>query len=320
MKEIKITDIENIKIGNAEDKKGGSGCTAVICENGAPCGVDIRGGGPASRETQLLNPLAAADKIYAVLLSGGSAFGLDCAGGVMQYLEEKNIGFDTGIAKVPLVCASCIFDLVVGDKNFRPDKKMGYEVAKNAYEKENYKDGCFGVGTGATVGKLFGTEFMMKSGVGSYAVKVGELEVGAIACVNALGDIYDKNGKIIAGLLDTDKKTFAVTTYKMYESIAPKENLFTGNTTISVVITNAKFDKTKMNKIAQMAHNAYARTIKPVNTTADGDSVYAMSVGDVSADINVVGTLAADVLETAVRRAVMSANSDYGLKSFKDIM
>lgn len=319
MKEIKITDIENIKIGNAQNIEKGSGCTVIVCEKGASCGVEISGGGPASRETFLLNPMAAAEKINAVLLSGGSAFGLDAAGGVMQYLEENDIGFDTGITKVPLVCASSIFDLVVGDMRFRPDKEMGYEAAKNALEKSNYTDGNFGAGTGATVGKFLGTQYMMKSGIGSYAVSLGDLKVGAVVCVNALGDVFE-NGKIIAGMLSCDKKSFADTAKTMYESNEVRENLFTSNTTIACVITNAAFDKSKMNKIAKMAHNAYALSIKPVNTTADGDSVYAMSAGDVNADINVVGMLAADVLEKAIVCAVKSAKSAYGLIAYNDMI
>lgn len=319
MKEINICDIENIKIGNAQNTEAATGCTVIICENGAPCGVDIRGGGPASRETQLLNPTAAAEKIHAVLLSGGSAFGLDSAGGVMQYLEEKNIGFDTGIAKVPLVCTSCIFDLGIGSKDIRPDKKMGYECAKNAYENNNYQNGNFGAGCGATLGKMLGADYMMKSGIGSHAVQIGELKIGAIVCVNALGDVLDEKGNIIAGLLNNDKTGFADTFKVMQKMIEPKDNLIVQNTTIGVVFTNAGFDKTKMNKIAAMAHNAYARRINPVNTTADGDSVYAMSVGSVQADINAVGAFSAYVLEKAIENAVKSAKPCFNLKSYREM-
>ena len=211
MKEIKIQELENIKIGSAENKDAATGCTVILCEQGMAAGLDVRGGGPASRETELLKPTAAAESIHAVLLSGGSAFGLDAAGGVMEYLEERNIGFDVGITKVPLVCESCLFDLMVGDHWVRPDKAMGYAACENA-EKGNYRDGNFGAGTGATVGKLYGPEFCMKSGIGSYAVQIGELQVGAIVAVNALGDIYDwKNGKKVAGLLAKDKKSFLCT-------------------------------------------------------------------------------------------------------------
>ena len=310
MKEINILDIENVKIGNAEDKVGKTGITVILCEGGAPAGVDVRGGGPASRETELLNPLAAADKIHAVVLSGGSAFGLDAAGGVMQYLEEKNIGFDTGVTKVPLVCQSCIFDVVVGSKDARPDKKMAYTACQNA-EKGNFSCGNVGVGTGATVGKLLGPDFMMKSGVGAYAAQIGDIKVGAVVCVNALGDVFDKDsGKQIAGLLAEDKKTLLNTTDMMCKMIETPHNLFTGNTTIGAVITNAAFNKSQLCKIAAMAQNGLARVIDPVHTMADGDSVYALSTGNKTADINVVGTLAAHVMAKAINVAVISAQKD----------
>lgn len=307
LKEIKITDIENVKIGNAEDIEKKTGVTVILCEKGAACGLDIRGGGPASRESGLLNPLAAAEKIHAVVLSGGSAFGLSSADGVMKYLKEKNIGFETGILPVPLVCTSCIFDLGVGDKNAFPDKDMGYSACLGA-EKGNYRDGDFGVGTGATVGKLLGAEFMMNSGVGSYAVSLGELKVGAVVAVNALGDVFDESGNIIAGLLAEDKKSFRNSEKTLYELCMLKENLFNSNTTIGAVITNADLDKTKMNKVASMAHNGMARAINPVHTSADGDSIYALSVGDVKVACDVVGTLSAYVMQRAIINAVKNAN------------
>ncbi len=320
MREISIKEIENIKIGNAEHKEAGTGCTVIICESGAPTGLDVRGGGPASRDTELLKPVSAAQSIHAVLLSGGSAFGLDAAGGVMQYLEERDVGFDVGITKVPLVCQSCLFDLGVGNFKVRPDKKMGYEACLNA-EKGNYKDGNVGAGTGATVGKLHGADDCMKSGIGSYAVQIGELKVGAIVAVNALGDIYDwKSGKKVAGLLANDKKTLLNTEDEFYKSYNVVENKFVENTTIGVVITNAKFNKTQLCKIASMTQNGYARSIRPVHTTADGDSIYAMSVGEVLADQDMVGTLSAQVMSEAILRAVMSADSAYGFISAKDLV
>ena len=320
MREISIKEIENIKIGNAEHKEAGTGCTVIICESVAPTGLDVRGGGPASRDTELLKPVSAAQSIHAVLLSGGSAFGLDAAGGVMQYLEERDVGFDVGITKVPLVCQSCLFDLGVGNFKVRPDKKMGYEACLNA-EKGNYKDGNVGAGTGATVGKLHGADDCMKSGIGSYAVQIGELKVGAIVAVNALGDIYDwKSGKKVAGLLAKDKKTLLNTEDEFYKNYQIVENKFVENTTIGVIITNAKFNKTQLCKIASMTQNAYARSIRPVHTTADWDSIYAMSVGEVLADQDMVGTLSAQVMSEAILRAVMSAESAYGFISTKDLV
>lgn len=316
MKEIAITEIENIYIGNAQDEEGATGCTVILCEKGAPAGVDVRGGGPASRETRLLDPVAAADKIHAVLLSGGSAFGLDAAGGVMEYLEERDIGVDTGVAKVPLVCTSCLFDLQLIDKKARPDKAMGYKACTRTY-----RDGNYGAGTGATVGKLKGTEYMMKSGIGSYALQIGDFKVGAIVAVNALGDIFDyKTGKQLAGLLNQKKDGLLSTEEEMYKQCTEIRDLFTGNTTIGAVITNGAFQKTQMNKIAAMAQNGFARAIRPIHTQADGDTIYALSVGDVPADINAAGTLAAQVTAEAVKKAVLSAQSAYGLPCASDML
>ncbi len=314
MKEIKITEFENLQIGNAENTEAGTGCTVLLFgPQGAPAGLDVRGGGPASRESQLLEPLAAAQVIHAVLLSGGSAFGLDAAGGVQQYLEERNIGFDVGVTKVPLVCQSCLFDLTVGDVHTRPDKAMGY-AACQAAQQGNYQDGGYGAGTGATVGKLLGAAHCMKSGIGSYAVQVGELKVGAVVAVNALGDVFDwKNGQKVAGVVADDRRTFLDFEQLLFQSYEVVENKFTGNTTIGVVLTNARFSKPALCKIAGMAHDGYARAIRPVHTTADGDSIYAVSLGDVAADQDIVGALAAQVMAEAILRAVRAAAPAYGL-------
>lgn len=316
MKEIKITAFENLRIGQAENAAAGTGCTVLLFgENGAPAGLDVRGGGPASRESELLKPMAAAQVIHAVLLSGGSAYGLDAAGGVMRYLEERDIGFDVGVAKVPLVCQSCLFDLTVADAHTRPDAAMAYLACQNA-EKGNYRDGNYGVGTGATVGKLMGMAHCMKSGIGSYAVQVGELKVGAIVAVNALGDIYDwHSGKKVAGLLADDGRTFIDSEAAALRSTDVVENKFVGNTTIGVILTNAKFAKTQLCKLAGMAHDGYARAIRPVHTTADGDSIYAVSLGEVAADQDIVGALGAQVMAEAVLRAVYAAESAYGYPS-----
>lgn len=318
MKEIDFLSIGNIKVGHAQNFDAATGCTVLICETGARCGIDVRGGGPASRESELLNPRAAADAIHAVLLSGGSAFGLDAAGGVMQYLEEHDIGFDTGVTKVPLVCQSCIFDLGVGSKDIRPDKAMGYAACVNAQSATTVPEGNIGAGTGATVGKVLGGKGMMKSGFGVYAVSVGELKVGALVSVNALGDVYevDSNRKL-AGLLNDTQTEFLSSEEMLIQSIE-KRDLFSTNTTIGAVVTNAFFNKAEMNKIAAMAQNGLARTIRPVHTTADGDSVYALSCGEVQADINVVGTLASYVMAKAINRAVTQTKAAYGLKCASD--
>lgn len=318
-KEISIKDFENLKIGNSENAEAGTGCTVFIFEKGAPAGLDVRGGGPASEESELLKPTAAAGEIHAIVLGGGSAFGLEAASGVRAYLEEKGIGFEVGVTRVPLVCQSSLFDLTVGDGFVRPDKAMGYEACKNA-ESGNYQDGNHGAGTGATVGKWKGMEFCMKSGIGSYAVELGELRIGAVVAVNALGDIYDwKNGVKVAGLLSEDRKSFLDSEEEMFKMTEVVENKFTGNTTIAVVFTNAKFDKTRLCKIAGMAHDGYARSIRPVHTTADGDSIYAVSLGQVEADQDLVGTLSARVVSEAILRAVDSADSAYGYPCAREL-
>ena len=320
MKEISIRDIKGISIGQTEDQAAGTGCTVFIAPEGMAAGLDVRGGGPASRDSQLLNPLMAAEKIYAILLGGGSAFGLGASNGVMELLEKRDIGYDVGVTKVPLVVQSDIFDLTVGDKDVRPDASMGYEAARHALDDPNYRDGNFGAGCGATVGKICGMETCMKTGIGSYALELGDLQVGAVVVLNALGDIYDhKTGKKIAGLLKEDKTGFRDTLSVMTEKTDKVDNKFTGNTTLAVVITNADLPKARLCKIAGMAHDGYARSISPVHTSADGDSIYAVSVGAVSADTDLVGILAAEVVSEAIKRAVTSADSAYGFKACKDL-
>ena len=321
LKEISIDEFysDNFMVGNAEDKQAGTGCTVFIFKQGAPVGQSVRGGGPASRESELLKPLANAGIIHSILLSGGSAFGLDAAGGVMKYLEEKNLGFDVGVTKVPLVSQSCLFDLTVADAFTRPDQTMAYNACLGA-EQLNFKEGNFGAGTGATVGKLLGMDYCMKSGIGYYGVKLGNLTVGAIVALNSLGDIFDwKTGVKIAGLLDENKKDFRSSDEELFKSYAQIDNRFVENTAISVVFTNAEFDKTKLCKIAEMAHNGYARSIRPVHTSADGDTIYAVSLGNIKADIDVVGTLASRVISEAIISAVNKAESEYGYPAAKDL-
>ena len=318
--EISINDIGSVAIGQTENAEAGTGCTVFISKDGMAAGLDVRGGGPASRESELLDPLAAASGIHAIVLSGGSAYGLGAADGVMKYLEEKNIGYDTGVARVPLVAQSDLFDLSVGDGSVRPDADMGYEAARIAMESPNYKDGNYGAGCGATVGKIAGMDTCMKTGIGSYAIKIGDLKIGAVVAVNALGDVYDwKTGKKIAGLLTEDGKGFRDTLEYMATDTSVKDNKFTGNTTLGVVITNAAFSKSQLCKIAGMTHDGFARSIRPVHTTADGDSIYAVSAGNVEADQDLVGSLSAVVMSEAIKRAVYSADSAYGFKSANDL-
>ena len=313
-REIDISEIENVKIGNAEDLEHATGCTVIICENGMPAGVDVRGGGPASRETELLNPAATTDVIHAVLLSGGSAFGLDAAGGVMEYLAEKGIGFAVGDIHVPLVCQSCIFDLAFVSGDVHPNKEMAKKACQNA-ELNCPKQGNAGAGTGATVGKFMEPDRIMNSGLGIYAVQLGDLKVGAVVAVNAMGDVYDfETGEKLAGMRTRDGKALDDSELALYETFLsdPLHSAPNTNTTIGAVITNAKFDKAKLNKIAAMGQNGLARSIRPVHTLSDGDTVYALSTGDVQADVNVVGTLASHVMACAIRNAVLNCGDFHG--------
>ena len=305
IREIAITDMPEVSIGNVQSDEAKTGVTVLLFDKkGAVVGVDISGGGPASRETPLTSPVTADNPINAIVLSGGSAYGLAAADGVMRCLEDHGIGFETGYAKVPLVCQSCIYDLGYGSATVRPDSAMGYAACEKALAGGNPSCGSVGAGTGATVGKICGMERAMKSGLGMYAVELGELRMAAVVVVNALGDIFDPStGKKIAGLLTADGTSFGDSCEELWK-MGRRENLFTGNTTIGAVFTNGKFNKAQMNKIASMTRNAYARCINPVGTMADGDSIYAASAGDVEADLNVAGTLAAHVMERAIVAAI----------------
>ena len=313
MKQIEFTDIENIEVGHAQNLDSATGCTVVLCKEGATAGVDVRGGAPGTRETDLLNPVNMVQKIHAVMLAGGSAFGLDAAAGVMQYLEEKNIGFDVGVTRVPIVCGAVLFDLTIGDFKIRPDKDMGYAACVNA-TNQAFLQGNVGAGTGATVGKILGMDRSMKSGLGTYALQTGELKVGALVAVNCLGDVVDpETGRKLAGPLGDDGRTLSDTESIMIQRYADRKNLFSGNTTIGVIVTNAAFDKAQATKLASMAHNGFARTMRPAHTMVDGDTIFALSNGSVA------GLLAARVMERAVVSAVTSAASLCGLTCHTDI-
>lgn len=302
LREIPVTEIAGLRIGNAQNEEAKTGVTVLIFDNGATVGVDISGGGPASRETPLTSPITADNPINAIVLSGGSAYGLAASDGVMRYLEEHGAGFDTGYAKVPLVCQSCIYDLGCGRADIRPDAAMGHAACVDA-ERNRPVSGSVGGGIGATVGKLCGMDRASGSGLGIYAAAVGELQMAAVVIVNALGDIVDpKTGRKISGLRSEDGTGFSDTCEELYK-ISRRTNMFTGNTTIGAIVTNGRFSKAEMNKIASMTRCAYARCIYPVGTMADGDSIYAASVGQTEADINVAGTLAAEVMARAILRA-----------------
>lgn len=309
MKEISIKEIKGLSVGHAQIDKAKTGVTVIYFPDGAKVGCDISGGGPASRETPLTNPLTADNPVNAVVLSGGSAYGLAAGDGVMRRLEEEGIGYDTGYALVPLVCQSCIFDLNYGSARRRPDADTGYAACDIALEECDDRMGSVGAGTGASVGKLLGMKQAQKSGIGMHAVQVGDLQIAAIVVVNAFGDVFDK-GKKIAGLLDHNRKGFLDSSQVMMDVMSKPRDMFTGNTTIGCIVTNAGFSKADMNKIASMTRNAYARCIDPVGTMADGDTIYACSTGDVISDINLVGTLSAKVMERAIVKAIESSGMD----------
>lgn len=316
MKEIEFFEIDGVRIGNAQNIEAQTGVTVLLFDNGAAVGVDISGGGPASRETPLASPLTADNPLNALVFSGGSAYGLSASDGVMRYLEERDIGYPTGFAKVPLVCQSCIYDLNLGSSSIRPDAAMGYAACRNAelpHESTLELCGTIGAGTGASVGKLCGPDRASKTGIGIYAASIGELKMAAVVVLNAMGDVFNpENGKKIAVLLTESGDGFADSKELLYQLFTPTD-LFTGNatlsnsnTTIGAIITNGKFSTAELNKIASMTRCAYARCINPVGTMADGDSIYALSVGTVAADINMAGTFAADVMEKAIQRAALS--------------
>ncbi|HBF4863705.1 TPA: P1 family peptidase, partial [Clostridioides difficile] len=263
-----ILDIEGLKVGQVEDRNGLTGCTVVICEEGATCGVDVRGSAPGTRETDLLDPVNMIQKVHAVVLAGGSAYGLESTCGVSRYLEEKGIGFDVGVGKVPIVVGAVLFDLGVGNFKCRPDLKMGYRACEVA-NTDILNQGNYGAGCGATVGKIRGQEYAMKGGIGSYSIKLDNgLVVSALIAVNALGDVYE-NGKVIAGALN-DKKTETIDTYKLMKQGESKGGFSVDNTTIGIIATNAKLTKAGCKKISQMGHDGYAKSIFPIHTPHDG--------------------------------------------------
>jgi len=319
MEEIAITDIEGIRIGHAQDLDAATGCTVVIGEAGMTAGVDVRGGAPGTRETDLLDPVNLVEQIHAVILAGGSAFGLDAASGVMQYLEEKKIGLDVLVTKVPIVCGAVLFDLTIGAQEVRPDKEMGYQACLNSNDPE-CPEGSVGAGTGATVGKIFGMERCMKSGLGVCCLQTGDLKIGAVVAVNCLGDVIDpKTGEILAGVLDENRKRLLNSEEIMIKEFAGRKIEFGGNTTIGVIATNAELAKSETYKIASMAHNGYGRTMRPAHTMFDGDTIFAVATGKIKADVNVVGLLAARIMEQAVIRAVKKATSLCGFKCHSEL-
>ena len=312
-----ILDVKGIKVGQVQQMEGLTGCSVIICEEGAVCGVDVRGSAPGTRETDLLDPINMIQKVHAVVLSGGSAFGLEATCGVSKYLEENGIGFDVGVAKVPIVTGAVLFDLGVGDPKCRPNIDMGYEACKVA-SSTNLEQGNFGAGCGATVGKIKGSNFCTKGGIGSYSIKLDNgLVVAALIAVNAFGDVYEE-GKVIAGVLNDSKDEF-LNTYDLMKQGVNKGGFNIDNTTIGVVATNAKLDKAQCKKVSQMAHNGYAKTIFPIHTPHDGDTIFTLATGKIETDVTLLGSLATEVVEKSIINAIKNAKSINNIPSYNEI-
>lgn len=293
-----ITDIEGIKVGHAQNFDAGTGLTVLIPPKGNTASVDVRGGGPGTRETDLLNPVNTVSEVSAIVLSGGSSYGLAGSIGVVEELEKDGRGFEVPSGIVPIVPQAILYDLDYKSYKIRPNKQMGSDAYKNASFTEN-RQGIIGAGTGATVGKALGKEFLMKSGLGSATISVGDLKVSAIVAVNAMGDIFDdEKNKQIAGILKNNK---FIPTLEVLENISEKNSL---NTTIGIVATNGKFNKTELRKIASMTHNGYARAIRPVHTMMDGDTIFSLATNKIEADLNLVGSLGAKVMARAIANAI----------------
>ncbi len=318
-----ITDVSGIRVGHFTNNSGPTGCTVILTELGAVAGVDVRGAAPGTRETDLLDPKNLVQQVHAILLSGGSAFGLDAATGVMKFLEGRGIGYDVGVAKVPIVPAAILFDLAVGNAKVRPDATAGYQACNNASD-QFVEEGNVGAGAGATVGKFFGMSRAMKGGLGTASIKLDSgITVGAIVAVNAVGDIFEPStNKLLAGVRTSDGKQLLGTMEAIRSGEALPPLLGGMNTTIGVVAVDAQLDKAQCQKIAQMAHDGLARTINPVHTMYDGDTIFALSTGKSAAtvDVTLLGLLAAEVMAQAVVRAIRTAESITGLPSSKALI
>ena len=386
---VDITDIKGFKLGNAENTDAATGCTVIVAEKGATAGVDVRGGGPATRETDLLRSENTIDKIHAVVISGGSADGLEAGSGVMRELENMKIGHRVGNCIVPIVCQASLFDLNVGQSDVRPDRTMGVKAVHNAFCGGEFHHGNYGAGTGASVGKFYGMNRAMKTGLGTFACSDGEVEVGAITAVNAFADVYDGRNHVIAGLLSADGKRIdgtirplkncvaAESSYNMKNKMEPFFNKrreeveleepettedvldapktaeviqeqvpeeapavseepeetsaaneesedmgygITFNTTISCLITNAKLTKAQCNKLASILHDGYARAIKPVHSTMDGDTIFVMTTGEKAVNFDAFAALATDIVQYSVIDGAIAAESAYGLPAAREFL
>lgn len=319
LERINIENFKGIHVGHAEDIAGGTGCTVVLCPEGGVAGVDVRGGSPGTRDTDALNPVNNRKVVHGILLSGGSSFGLDAAGGVMEYLEERGIGRDVGVGCIPNVCGAILFDLKCGDSKARPGKKMGYAACENAFSG-HLRSGNIGAGTGAVIGKVLGRDYAMKGGAGSAAFMVGDLMVGAVMAVNCVGDVFDsKEGRIIAGVLSKDKKSLSSTEEIMLGNYRNQKDIFSENTVIGCIITNATLSKPQATKLASIGQNGIARAIRPAHSVFDGDTVFTLSTGNVDANFDTIGILAVRAVEAAIIDAVTSSESLHGYISYREL-
>lgn len=316
-----ITDVAGLSVGHFSDTRRPTGCTVVLTPQGAVAGVDVRGAAPGTRETELLSPLNAVERVHAILLAGGSAFGLDAAGGVMRWLAERDIGVAVGPARVPIVPAAILFDLWVGDASIRPDADAGY-AACAAASTDAPAEGNVGAGSGATLGKLFGIGRAMKGGIGSASVSAGGITVGALVAVNAMGDVIDPStGQPIAGARSPDGRGLHNTLRAWLAGDLPAPLQPGSATTIGIVATDAVLTKAQANKVAQMSHDGLARCINPVHTMADGDTMFALATGASgrTGHPTVLGALAAEATTRAVLRAVRAARGLPGLPAAADL-
>ena len=317
-----ITDVMGIEVGHYTDLDAVTGCTVVLCRDGAVAGVDVRGSAPGTRETDLLRPVNLVQQIHAVVLSGGSAYGLDVAGGVMRWLEERGIGFDVGVGVVPIVPTAVLFDLAIGRADIRPNAEAGYAACQVAGGGP-VTEGSIGAGTGATVGKLFGPSFAVKGGLGTTAQQIANgVTVGALVAVNAFGDVVDPTtGALVAGPRDPSHSGMVCTLERIGGELSQTMFGFAFNTTLAVVATDAILTKEGANKMAQMAHDGLAQAIRPAHTMWDGDTVFALATGKsgVTGDVTVLGALAAAILAEAVVRAVRQATTLGGIPAVNDL-
>lgn len=318
--------VDGIRVGHAQDMQALTGCTVVLCKNGAVGGIDQRGGAPGTRETDALQPVHLVEKVHAIMLSGGSAFGLDAASGAVRYLEQKGVGFNVGVAKVPIVPAAILFDLGIGAADRRPDAEMGFLACQTA-SRDAPSQGNVGAGAGATVGKILGMGQAMKAGIGTASMDIGGgVTVGALIAVNAFGDVIDPaTNQIVAGARSLKKGPIKIGDGDYFANTMDVMRGLVGrtimdvaqrsNTVIGVVATNAKFNKEEATKVARMAMNGLARCIRPANTMLDGDTIFSLATGKKKADANIVGAFAADMVVEAVLAAVRHADPAAGLPS-----